>query len=376
MTEIDVYEAPPPPALPAPVLPVPPMNDFDSWTVVVTQVVRLAREICDTPFVPDGLRGSAPAVAAAILSGRELGLPPMTALQHTHVIKGKVGHSALLMRALIISEGHEWVDVDVSDVRAVVKGRRKNETVWGEASFTAAQAKIAGIALGGYPQDKLYARATVRLARRKFADVILGMPYTAEELEDGEVPDEDGAGRQPAAIEPPKPAAPAARTARRRTAPANVSEPAASNNQPAGSVVNEQAAPVQHDGLPPLPGEDEPDPTVAAPASAPGAAATGSSGARASAQTAPPGAPGDDRHRKLVGIVHQHFKRLGFSDDEKADRLWAAAKLAGIGEIESLNDVAPDELSTVADALAKCRDRKRLEEILAAAGEQPGGGDA
>jgi hypothetical protein len=213
--DLEVYQ---PPALAI----VPPAegNDFDSWIAVAGQVVKLAREICDTPFVPDGLRGSAPAVAAAILAGRELGLPPITALQHTHVIKGKIGHTALLMRALIMAEGHDWQDVDVSDVRAVVKGRRKGEAEWAEASFTADQARRARIDLGGYPQDKLYARATVRLARRKFADVILGMPYAAEELEDGETPgdvpapaaEQNGNGQQA-----PKPAA---QKARRKTAAA------------------------------------------------------------------------------------------------------------------------------------------------------------
>lgn len=358
MTEIDIYDAPPPPALPAPTLPVPPMNDFDSWTAVVVQVVRLAREICDTPFVPEGLRGSAPATAAAILAGREMGLGPMTSLQHIHVIKGKPGQSALLMRALIIAAGHQWEDVDVSDVRAVVRGRRKNESTWAEATFTAQQARTAGIDLGKYPQDKLYARATVRLARRKFGDVILGMPYAAEELEDGEVLDESPADRQPAVIEAPKPAAAAARTAKRRT------NPAAAAAGPAPATPGSSA----DLGLPPLPGEDEPDPTLPA---APAATSPGTASSTAPAADGRSDAPGDDRHRKLVGIVQAHFKRLGFGDDDRAERLWAAGKLAAVKfDPDSLNDFDHDELSMIADALAKCRDRKRLEEVLAAAGQQ------
>ncbi|MGH3220019.1 MAG: hypothetical protein ACRDPY_15165 [Streptosporangiaceae bacterium] len=368
MTEIDIYDAPPAPAPPAPTLPVPPMNDFDSWTAVVVQVVRLAREICDTPFVPDGLRGSAPATAAAILAGREMGLGPMTSLQQIHVIKGKPGQSALLMRALIIAAGHQWEDIDVSDVRAVVRGRRKGESTWGEATFTAQQARTAGIELGKYPQDKLYARATVRLARRKFGDVILGMPYSAEELEDGDV-DEGAIGAdQPAAIEPPKPAASPPRTARRRTTPAAA---APDEKAPGGPAAAAGPAPqaAAADGLPPLPGEDEPDPT---PPAAPAATspATDSSTAPDADGRSEPSTPGDERHRKLVGIVHQHFKRLGFSDDDKAERLWAAGKIAAVKfDPDSLNDFDHDELSAIADTLAKCRDRKRLEEVLATAGE-------
>jgi hypothetical protein len=133
----------------------------------------------------------------------------------------------------------------------------------------------------------------------------------------------------------PGEAAKPARKTRRRPAPAA----AAPDGQPASGPAAD-AGP----DLPPPPGDDEPSDDPA------------------------------ERHRRLVGVVQGRFKRLGFSDDDKAERLWAAAKLAGTGEIASLNDLDPDELSTVADALAKCRDRKRLEEVLAAAGEQPGGG--
>ena len=75
--------------------------------------------------------------------------------------------------------------------------------------------------------------------------------------------------------------------------------------------------------------------------------------------------PGSDRHRKLISQVQAHFKRLGFSDDDRAERLWAAGKLAGVADPGSLNDLEPGELSKVAAALAKCKDRQRLEELLA-----------
>jgi hypothetical protein len=179
-TELELHHANGVTAPPA----APVTSDIDSWTQVAGAVIKLANQIYDTPFVPDGLRGSAPAVAAAILAGREIGVGPMTALQQIHVIKGKPAQSALLMRALIIGKGHDWRDLEVSDTQVVVEGRRKGESQWARASFTREQARLAGIDLGKYPQDKLYARATARLARRKFADVIVGMPTAAEELED------------------------------------------------------------------------------------------------------------------------------------------------------------------------------------------------
>ena len=215
-------------------------HSFDDWIPVLQQVVGLAEAISDSPFVPDGLRGSVPAVAAAILTARELGVPPMTGLANIHLIKGKTGLTALLMRALIQSKGHQWEDVEVSDTRCVLRGRRRGETEWTEASFNADQAKRANIQLNPYPQDKLYARATVRLARRKFADVIAGMPYSAEELEDGELDQLAETTEQPAV------AATAQRTARRRQAPAErptAARPAPATAPTAGPATGQAARP-------------------------------------------------------------------------------------------------------------------------------------
>jgi cold shock CspA family protein len=83
-------------------------------------------------------------------------------------------------------------------------------------------------------------------------------------------------------------------------------------------------------------------------------------------------APGDARHKRLVGSVQAQFKRLGFGDDDRADRLWAAAKLAGVTDIESLNDLDHSELTAVAKQLAACKTRGVLEERLAAIAKEGG----
>jgi len=62
--------------------------DTDSWTGIVGEIAKLATYVTDTEFVPRALRGRAPATAAAILYGREIGVPPMTALSTVHVIEG------------------------------------------------------------------------------------------------------------------------------------------------------------------------------------------------------------------------------------------------------------------------------------------------
>jgi hypothetical protein len=259
-------------------LAVPDHHDTDSWIVVVQDIIKIANVIYDTPFVPDGLRGSAPAVAAAMLAGREMGLGIMTSLANIDVIKGKPTQKALLMRAMIQSQGHKWQDVDVTDTRVIIKGCRRGESEWTEVTFTAAHAKTAGIDLGKYPADKLYARATSRLARRKFADVIMGMPYSSEEAEDGT--DDEGSSIGAAAL--PAAPVPAQRTAQRRqktSAPAAGqpagNEPAAGPDPapvpgaaPAASATSAPApgpaAPAGTGGLPPLPGEEDPTPVPSA----------------------------------------------------------------------------------------------------------------
>ena len=316
MTELAVYQ--PPSAEVA----VPDARDTDSWIAVCSDVIKVANVIHDTPFVPEGLRGSAPAVAAAILAGRELGIGPMTALQHIHVIKGKPAQSAALMRALILAAGHKIETVDISDTRCVIRGQRKGESSWEEASFTADQARAARIDLGGYPQDKLYARATSRLARRKFADVIAGMPYSAEELEDGA--DGDGA---PAAV-----AAPAAeakpRTARRRTSQQKpyVDDGSKGINMPPAATPAPADPP-----MPPLPGEDE------------------------SSEERDYDSPGTVTTPQLTAIWTVFSKVYGFTADEKEHAREVAGHIAG-RELPSTRDMSHNEAKAVLDTLANWRE--------------------
>ena len=92
---------------------------------VLGDVATLSRGICGTEFVPAGLRGSMEKTTAAILYGRELGLPPMTALGSIHVIDGRAGTSAESMRALILQAGHELEirEMTTSRCRPVNLGR-------------------------------------------------------------------------------------------------------------------------------------------------------------------------------------------------------------------------------------------------------------
>ncbi|PRX90697.1 hypothetical protein [Allonocardiopsis opalescens] len=210
----------------------------DGWVHVATDILKLAKTIADTQFVPKQLRGNAPAVAAAIFAGREVGVGPMTSLQHIHVIDGRPSMSSELMRSRLLAAGHEIVYEELTSTRCRVKGRRKGAQSWTTVEWSADDARKANL-LGKdnwrkYPGDMLVARATGKLARLIAPDALGGISYTSEELSD-----EGGEGTVVEAQ--PK------RTARRKSA-----APKETEGAPVEAPVVEVAA-VE---APPLPGED------------------------------------------------------------------------------------------------------------------------
>jgi hypothetical protein len=186
-----------------------PANSVDGWAGMLLKVVELSDIIAGTEFVPTALRDKPPAVAACILAGRELGIGPMTALGHLHVIEGRPSMSAQLMRALVLRAGHELRIISSSSVECTIAGRRRESDrnlPVPSVTYTiddARRAKLDGKPnWSRYPRAMLLARATGELCRGIFADVIGGMPYTAEEVTDmggdGFVVEEDVAGIEPA----------------------------------------------------------------------------------------------------------------------------------------------------------------------------------
>lgn len=317
-------------------------TELDQWVLVVRDVSRLASQIADTPFVPEGMRGNPAAVTAAILTGREMGLPPMTSLQHIHVIKGKPGKSAEIMRGMVLAAGHEIRDVDVSDTRVILEGRRRGEELWTRVGFTADQARKAKIDLGGYPEDKLYARATTRLCRRKFADVVGGIAATIDELEDGEIPSgSDAPVPAPRPSPDPEPPVPAKRTAQRRTAPKKGATTRAATTPVTPDPAPAEPAPEDRPAAapPPLPGDDDEEP------------ARDDDGAQVS--------------RDQLTKLHAQLGELNIS--ERGDKL-ATVELLIQRQLTSSNDLTKLEASQTIDILARVLDsddpKQTLEAVL------------
>lgn len=172
--------------------------DLKHWAEEFAEVYRVSEALSKTPFVPKEMTGRTADVAAAIMRGRELGLDPFDALGSIYIVHGRVGFYAEFMRRRIVERGHKFRVIESTDSRAVVEARRKDDPDSDKVrvTFTAEQAKKGNINLGNFPADKLVARATSRMCKQHFPDV-LGGSLIAEDLIDGITPAEDDEPQAP-----------------------------------------------------------------------------------------------------------------------------------------------------------------------------------
>lgn len=195
--------------------------DLKHWAQEFADVYRVSEALAKTPFVPKEMIGRTADVAACIMKGRELGLDPFDALGSVYVVHGRVGFYAEFMRRRIIEAGHKLKIVENTDNRCVIEGRRKGDTDDDKVrvTYTVEQAKRNGVNLGAYPADKLVARATSRICRQHFPDVLAGS-LIAEDLIDGVIPADDTTAPAPAPVAAERPAVQRKRPAKKAEAAA------------------------------------------------------------------------------------------------------------------------------------------------------------
>lgn len=168
-----------------------PVAQLAAWAETARAAHQIATSLVKTSFVPAQYRDKPHEAAAAILAGAELGIPgPLAALRAFHPINGTPTLSALTMRAIAQSHGHEVITKHTDATRAEVAVRRKGSTEWQTAVWTIERAQLAGLVGGKNPNWKtnptamLMARATSEGCRWIASDALMGMPYSAEELQD------------------------------------------------------------------------------------------------------------------------------------------------------------------------------------------------
>lgn len=131
--------------------------------------------------------GEKAGVMMIMLAARELGIPPMQALNGgLNIISGKVEISARMMNALIRKAGHKITISNSTDSSCTLQGRRIDNHDTATVTYTLEEAKQAGLVKSGggwtkCPKDMCFARALSRLARQLFSDVI-GIGYVEGEI--------------------------------------------------------------------------------------------------------------------------------------------------------------------------------------------------
>lgn len=165
-------------------------QDPPAWVALAPVAKSLAQDIYRTEFVPQALRGNGPAVLACVMAGAEIGLGPMTSLQLIDVIQGRPALSPEGQRALVQRAGHRIVPREMTATTCTVWGQRADTGDELAVTFTIDDAERAGLAgkqnWRQYPDSMLLARATSKLCRALFADVVSGIgSYTPDEIDRG-----------------------------------------------------------------------------------------------------------------------------------------------------------------------------------------------
>lgn len=164
-------------------------NDLVQWALEASDVHRVAQILATTQFVPKALQGRPDDIAATILYGRELNLPPMVSLQQINMIEGRPSLSALSMRGMAQAAGVKFRYEEQTESRCKMSALAPGDGQWTTVTWTMDQAKKLELATKRnwirQPGAMLIARATSQLCRLVAAPLYMGMSYSTEELSDG-----------------------------------------------------------------------------------------------------------------------------------------------------------------------------------------------
>lgn len=152
--------------------------------------VRLAQRMFESRLF--GAYGTPQAVLATVLAGRELGIPAMASLRAFHVIEGKPTMSAGTIQSLVIKSGKAtyFRCVERTNERATFETQRGDDPPVslsfsvedGRRAWPKDDLAFAKSGWGRNPADMCVARASSKLARLVYPDVVSGL-YAPEEMD-------------------------------------------------------------------------------------------------------------------------------------------------------------------------------------------------
>jgi len=159
--------------------------------------ITLARLIAGSPLCPPPLRGREADVLLLMMTGAELGLSTMQALRNLHVINGRIGMSAAMVRSRCQKQPDcELFEVAEADAdHAVMEVKKRGWTERRLVAWTIEDARRAELIQPDslwtkWPQEMCIARATTRAASMYFPEVTSGIS-TEEDLKTMPPPEPD-----------------------------------------------------------------------------------------------------------------------------------------------------------------------------------------
>lgn len=158
---------------------------FDPHTILAVE--KLANAVASSALIPSDLRGKPGDVLIIMLTGHELGLPPMLALQKVYVIKGRPFIGSELLAAKVQSSPAclYFTLVESSERKATYETHRKGSPKPVQMSYTIEEANKAGLTgkdnWKNHAAAMLRARAAAALARAVYPDLIMGFDSMSEE---------------------------------------------------------------------------------------------------------------------------------------------------------------------------------------------------
>ncbi|MBM4522491.1 hypothetical protein GS462_21670 [Rhodococcus hoagii] len=148
---------------------------------------QLGSALAGTDMVPRDYKGKPDNATAAILYGAELGLSAIQSLQNVFIVHGKPAMYARTMVALAINAGHQVGEIASSAESVTWFGKRGDTGQEFTAEWTIDRAKqaeyLSNALYKKQPVEMLRAKAQTEVCRTLFADVLLGMAYSVEDLE-------------------------------------------------------------------------------------------------------------------------------------------------------------------------------------------------
>lgn len=173
------------------------------------EVVTMCEALARADLAPKNLRGKVMDMALVIMTGAEVGLPPMASLRLYTTWDGVPRLMAEGVRAIILqSPAIEYFEMSTcSDTEATWIGKRRGRPQQ-SVTWTHERARKAGLLekenWKKYEQDMLNARASMQLGRILAPDVVAGM-VALEEARDGDFIDAQSVEAKPVFIAPPAP---------------------------------------------------------------------------------------------------------------------------------------------------------------------------